>query len=233
MNRREFLLVVPGVALAGCASVGGGSGPSVPAPMLRVGDRWVYNCSDGYRNPVTWVETHQVVAIDGGGISVRVTLVGATMNYDRVERWQAPGIVLTGSIYDDAINRTFKAPYVRYQFPLTPGGAWRQTVRYPNPDNQLESNVSRTVHVGGYESVTTPGGTFNALVMRSFMNVDNNSPFYWPTQCDYVTWYAPEVGAKVKETKYATDQERGDDMGMAIRAQNTVIELASYSKGNG
>ena len=233
MDRREFLLVAPGLALAGCVSVGGSAGPPAPAPTLRVGDRWVYNCADGYRVPVTWVETHQVIAIDAAGIAVRVTLVGPTMNYDRVERWQAPGVVLTGSIYDDAINRTFKAPYMRYQFPLTPGGSWRQTVEYPNPANQLESNVSRSVHVGGYEAVTTPGGTFNALVMRTLMSVDDNNPFNWPTQCDYVTWYAPEVGGKVKETKYATYQERGDDMGMAIRAQNTLIELTSYSKGSG
>ena len=115
-----------------------GAGPPAPAPALRVGDRWVYNCSDGYRVPVTWVETHQVIAMDATGISVRVTLVGPTMDYDRVERWQAPGIVLIGSIYDDATNRTFKAPYTRYQFPLTPGGWWRQTVEYPNPANGLE-----------------------------------------------------------------------------------------------
>ena len=74
--------------------------------------------------------------------------------------------------------------------------------------------MSRSVPVGGYETVTTPGGTFNALVMRTLMSVDDNNPFYWATQCDYVTWYAPEVGGKVKETKYATYQERGDDMGM-------------------
>ena len=35
----------------------------------------------------------------------------------------------------------------------------------------------------------------------------------------------------VKETKYATYRERGDDQGIEIRAQNTLIELAAFSRG--
>jgi phage/plasmid primase-like uncharacterized protein len=36
----------------------------------------------------------------------------------------------------------------------------------------------------------------------------------------------------VRETKYAEYRERGDGMDAAtIRAQNTVIELASYTRG--
>ena len=153
------------------------------------------------------------------------------MNYNRVERWQAPGVIVIGSIYDDAINRDFREPLTRYQFPLTSGGSWRQTVRYPNPANQLVSNVERYVRVGGYETVTTPGGTFNAITMRTIMSVDDNNPFNWPTQCDYVTWWSPDVGAKVKETKYATYRERGDEQAIEIRAQNTTIELTSFSRG--
>lgn len=231
MNRRDFLWLTPAVITGGCVSVGGTAGSPVEAPNIRVGDRWVYTCSDGYRVPVTWTETHQVIRIDASGIAVRVTLSGPTMNYDHVELWQAPGIVRIGSIYDETINRDFKEPLIRYQFPLTGGGSWRQNVQYPNPQNQLVSNVQRYVKVGGYESVSTPGGIFNAITMRTFMSVDDNNPFYWPTQCDYVTWYAPEVGAKVKETKYATYRERGDEQAIEIRAQNTLIELASFSKG--
>ena len=60
MDRRAFLLAAPAVLAAGCVSVGGAAGPPGQAPTLRLGDRWVYNCSDGYRVPVTWVETHEV-----------------------------------------------------------------------------------------------------------------------------------------------------------------------------
>lgn len=231
MDRREFLLAAPALALSGCVSVGGAAGPPAPAPAFRVGDRWVYSCADGFRVPVTWTETHEVVSSDSSGIAVRVTLAGPTMNYERVERWQAPGIVAVGSIYDDALNRNFVSPLIRYQFPLTPGDSWRQNVQYPNPANQLVSNVQRYVRVGGYETVTTPAGTFNAITLRTIMSVDDNNPFNWPTQCDYVTWWAPDVGAKVRETKYATYRERGDEQAISIRAQNTQIELVAFSRG--
>src|SRR4029450_11790571 len=158
MDRRDFLLATPALVVGGCVSVGGAAGPPAAATTVRGGGRWVYNCSDGYRVPVTWVETHEVITIDSTGIAVRVTLVGPTMNYNRVELWQSPGVVAIGSIYDDAINRDFKARLIRYQFPLTPGGSWRQTVLYPNPDNQLVSNVQRYVRVGGYETISTSSG---------------------------------------------------------------------------
>jgi hypothetical protein len=234
MDRRAFLLATPVVLAGGCVSVGGAPGPPAPAPTVRVGDRWVYNCSDGYRVPVTWVETHQVTAVDATGIAVRVTLVGPTMNYSRVELWQAPGVVSIGSVYDDAETREFRSPLVRYQFPLTPGGSWNQNLQNLNPENQLQSQIGRYVKVGGYESVSTPAGTFNAIAMRTIMSVDDNNPFRFPYECNYVTWWAESVGAKVKETKYATYRERGDSMdAVTIRAQNTVIELASYSRAAG
>lgn len=232
MDRRDFLLATPALLAGGCVSVGGAAGPPAPAPTVRVGDRWVYNCADGFRVKVDWVETHEVIGVNANGIAVRVTLVGPTMNYNRVEQWQAPGVVVVGSIYDDAINRDFRAPLVRYQFPLTPNTEWRQSIQYPDPANQLVSNVQRYVKVGGYETVTTPAGTFNAVTMRTLMSVDNNNPFNFPTECDYVTWYAADVGAKVKETKYATYRERGDDQAIQIRAQNTLIELASFARGS-
>ena len=44
MDRRSFLLATPAVLAGGCVSVGGAAGPPAPAPTVRVGDRWVYNC---------------------------------------------------------------------------------------------------------------------------------------------------------------------------------------------
>ena len=71
MDRRTFLVTTPALLAAGCVSVGGAAGPPMPAPVWRVGDRWVYNCSDGFRLPVQWVETHEVTAVDATGIAVR------------------------------------------------------------------------------------------------------------------------------------------------------------------
>src|SRR5512139_2765747 len=78
------------VALAGCAGLEStGSGPAAEAPVFHAGDRWVYRAQDGFRVPVVWTETHEVVAVGADGISVRVTQKGPTVDNERVERWVA------------------------------------------------------------------------------------------------------------------------------------------------
>jgi hypothetical protein len=64
--------------------------------------------------------------------------------------------------------------------------------------------------------------------------VDDNNPFRFPTNCNYVVWWSEQAGAMVRETKYATYRERGDSReAVEIRAQNTTMELASYTRARG
>src|SRR2546430_13067242 len=57
--RCRYLLLLSVLGLVvGCAMLPFEGGPAAPAPMYRVGDRWVYQASDGFRVPATWVETH-------------------------------------------------------------------------------------------------------------------------------------------------------------------------------
>lgn len=231
MDRRSFLLAVPAMAASGCVAVGGTAGPPAPAPVLAVGDRWVYRCADGFRVPVVWDETHEVTAVDATGITVQIAAQGG-VNFERVERLSSPGVVKVGSAYDPAETRNFEPPMVRFQFPLTPNTDWRQNLRNLDPTNQLMSNIGRFVRVGGYETVTVPAGTFNALTMRTLMSVDDNNPFRWPVQANYMTWWAEKAGNIVRMTKVATYRERGGGRdAMEIRAQNTTIELVSWRHG--
>jgi hypothetical protein len=230
VDRRSFLLGTPAV-LSGCVSVGGAAGPAAPSPTWRVGDRWVYNCSDGYRVEVRWTETHEVTAVDATGIAVRVTGQGG-VEFTRMELLSSPGVAKIGAVYDPDETRTFEPPLIRFQFPLTPGAQWSQNLRNFNPQNQLQSNITRFVRVGGYETVIVPAGTFNAITMRTLMSVDDNNPFRWPTNANYMTWWAEAPGNVVRITKYATYLEKGNGIDAAqVRAQNTAIELASYSRG--
>ena len=232
MDRRTFLGALSATAIAGCVSVGGTAGAPVPAPSPRVGDRWTYSARDGFRVTVTWTETHEVMSIAAGAIELRVTLLGETINTVRTERLLAPGIVASGAVFNNDETRDFTPPLQRYRFPLTFGDSWTQNLRNPNPVVGFPSQINRFVRVGGFEQVATPAGTFDAVLLRTLMSVDENNPFRWPFQCNYLTWYAPAVGAMVREVKTATYRERGDGReGIDIRAQNMVVELASWARG--
>jgi len=232
MDRRSFLYATPGLAIAGCAGIGA-SGPPAPAPVWRVGDRWVYSASDGWRSPVTWDETHEVTGIGADGIVVRVTQLGPTVNNVRTERLVSPGVVTVGALFDNETRR-FETPLVRYEFPLTPGARWNQSLHDYNETARKNDPAQRTGIVGGWQQVTTPAGTFDAISMRIYMQVNFDDPFNYPTQCNYEIFWAPAVGAMVKESKYATYRERGGGPeAVEFRAQNATLALTSYRRGAG
>jgi len=224
---------LPVAVLAACAGVGPGgtSGPPIPAPTLHVGDRWVYHAEDGFRVKTVWEETHEIVAMGADGITVRVTQKGATVDSTRTEKWSAPGIVLQGAVYDDETRR-FDPPLIRFQYPLTPGERWNQRTRDLDQPPGPYGPITRTVTVGGFEQVTTPAGTFNALRMRVIMQLDDETFWRFPTQANYEWWYAPEVGALVRQDKRSSWRDKGSQDATAWHpGQNATIELVSYRRG--
>jgi hypothetical protein len=223
--------------LAGCAATdprGDTGGPVAEAPVPAVGARWTYRGREGFRSPLVWEETHEITAAGANGVSVRITLKGPSLDIERHEVWAAPGLVRTGALMDIETRR-FATPLVRYKFPLAPGETWNQWVDNFNERLNRPGQINRYVRVGGWEKVATPAGVFDAIRMRVLMRLDDEEFWRLPTTCNYIVWYAPAVGAPVREEKEAEYWERSDRMdGMgAVRAQHTLLELVSYTPGRG
>jgi hypothetical protein len=63
------------------------------------------------------------------------------------------------------------------------------------------------------------------------MRLDDETFWRWATECNYEIWWAPAVGASVREVKMASYLERGDARDAArFRSQNTVLELTSFKR---
>jgi hypothetical protein len=220
--------------LSGCAGLeSAGSGPAAEAPAYRVGDRWTYRAQDGFLTPERWEETHAISAIGADGIGVRITQKGPSIDVARAEQWSAPGLVQIGAVYDNETRR-FVAPLHRYRFPLAAGETWSQFVDNYNEATKAAGQINRYVRVRGWEKVTTPAGTFDALAMHIVMHLDDEEFWRYATQCNYTVWYAPAVRGVVREEKRAQYLERGGrfDMGAQIRTQNAVVELLSFAPGS-
>ena len=230
MDRRTFMFAAAAASLPGCVAVGGTAGPPAPAPVIRVGDRWVYSARDGFRAPVTWDETHEVIAVDAKGITVRVTQKGPTVDNTRTEQWLSPGIVSVGALFDNE-TRQFKTPLTRFQFPLTGGDRWNQRIDNFNEATQQSGQISRFAQVGGWEKVQLPAGEFDAIRMRVIMRLDDETFWRFATECNYQIWWSPAAGAAVREAKTAQYIDRGDTREpVAHRSQNALLELASYRR---
>ena len=236
LRRRTLLGALPlallGTACATTDSAGDTSGRVAAAPTPKVGARWVYRGREGFRAPLEWEETHEVTGANAEGVVVRVTLKGPYVDVERQEILAAPGLVRTGALMDIETRR-FTTPLIRYRFPLAPGETWNQWVENYNQTSNRTGSINRYVRVGGWEKVRTPAGEFDAIRMRVLMRLDDDEFWRYPTTCNYVIWYAPLVGAPVREEKDAEYRERGDELdgSGAIRAQHTLLELVSFTAG--
>ncbi len=227
-------LVAVAGAMGGCAGIDSpGSGPAAEAPTYRVGDRWVYRAQDGFMTPARWEETHAISAIGGAGIDVRITQKGSSRDVMRAEQWPAPGQVKIGAVYDNETRR-FATPLERDRYPLAAGAAWNQFVTNYDEATQATGQINRYVRVRGWEKVTTPAGTFDAIAMHVIMWLDDEQFWRYATQCNYTVWYAPAVRGVVREEKRAQYREKGGglDAGAVIFTQNALVELVSFTPGS-
>jgi len=237
MSPRNFLtafLLTLASLVAGCTgmeSAGDLAGLVAAAPTYHVGERWVYRAREGFRSPTVWEETHEVTAAGPEGIVVRVTVKGPTIDGVRYESFSAPGVMRQGSLMD-LETRRFATPVDRYRYPLASGETWNQWVNNFNEMTKKEGQINRYVRVGGWEKVSTPAGEFDAIRMRVMMRLDDEEFWRYPTTCNYLIWYAPAVGATVREEKEAQYFEKGEELdgNGAIRSQHTLIELVAYTK---
>jgi len=219
--------------LAGCGGFeSAGSGRAAEAPAYRVGDRWVYHGRDGFRLLTTWEATHTIIAVGAEGIGERVAVKGPSIDLARAELWAAPGRVKIGALYENETRR-FVTPLDRFRFPLAAGATWNQFVDNFDESTKTNGQINNWVHVDGWETVVTPAGTFDTIAMHVVIWLDDETFWRFPTQCNYIVWYAPAVRGIVREIKRASYQEKGGDMdsGARIPTQNTVIELVSFTPG--
>jgi hypothetical protein len=221
-------------ALSGCAGPGSaGSGPAAEAPAYRVGDRWSYHGDDGFRVKTEWDETHELTAIGPEGIAARITLKGG-FDVARSELWSAPGLVKVGAICGDNQTRRFATLLQRDDFPLAAGKSWSQFADNYNEATQQSGQINYWVRVQGWDKVTTPAGTFDAISMNVQMRLDDETFWRYATTCNYIVWYAPSVRGVVREERRAQYVEKGSDNAggaATIRTQFGTVELVSFTPG--
>jgi hypothetical protein len=65
------------------------------------------------------------------------------------------------------------------------------------------------------------------------MQLDDETPFRWPTQVSHYVWYAPAVHGIVLAHNEAFYFEKSIPSPNRIRSQHSVIELTSFTPGGG
>ena len=226
-------LVVAALLLGACgaAGVGGNPGPPVPAPSYRVGDRWTYHGEQGYRQKIVWDETHEIAAIGPDGITVKITAIGPGVDIARTEKWTAPGIVAIGTAFEDETDH-FDPALIRYKFPLESGERWQQRVRDLDKPPNPYGGIVRQVSVGGYESVVTPAGTFDAIKLGVVMTLDDETFYRYASDCTSTIWYSAAARAPVQVQNRSQYREKGEQNGGVYHpGVLSELKLTSFTPG--
>ena len=204
-ERSRILLACAALLLAGCASQSAVQAPmeSVPAPMLRSGESWVYAETTPYNPPRLR--------------TVRFTLEARPQGFELVGRSDRPTDPVTTETIarpwevaadsDGAARRTFDPPLATLRCPLAASTSWKQAVRVTDERGRTLrwSALTRAIR---WERVATPAGEFVALRVEREMNLGDVEPGWNSTQLSDVVWYVPEVGRWVRWEHRSERRER-------------------------
>ena len=173
-------------------------GGRVERPEIRVGDLWRYQITDRLTN-LTEAVSIEVTSVTESRIHTRSSRSSSVA----ASRSTADGVI---EVWDRDWNQlsTGNIVYIPFypalQFPLEPGKQWPGAVQWYSGSGMLKHEV--TTQVTGWERVTVPAGTFDALRMtvRGYIS-ETGTINYYPQSgsISSVIWYAPAIGQIVKK----------------------------------
>ena len=234
MNR--FLLLCTALLAASCASFSQtpppGNPEQVTAPEIRAGDDWNYSLHDGYTKlPRGTVELH-VDSVQRENVSVRVLHEGrqSTHTYTRDWNWRERPMT-------NLQNFRYEPAYAALPFPLAAGKTWQSYVNATDPATGQTNRVRIDGKVLGWERVKVPAGEFDAIVVRRLVWAGNGDTFKSEENISEVDWYAPQLGAVVKQVSNSAHYDRRlgcDERSCSAWVRNdwNVFELTSYRQGS-
>lgn len=171
-------------------------------PVLNPGQQWTYRRTDLWRKEESERFRQELVFEEAGRWLVRWTILNSD---DATRRGSITGEYLNPENHGFADLR-MKGQHEPLRFPLTPGKSW--SFDYSMQNNVKLTRISQTATVKGWESVSVPAGSFQALrVEHSGSYNASDGDYQWSGRIRETYWYAPAVRRIVKREYQDT---RGD-----------------------
>lgn len=174
----------------------------IEAPVYTAGDFWVYEQANKIKYTILVIETRE-----NSTVVESSTRPGVRLELDR-------NLTIIGVAGPQAELLSSLKGWQMLNFPLFVGKKWKYTAQgndgFGNPAMQTVE-----VKVKKLTTVTTPAGTFDALIIDTCWRNNNDG---W-TGCGVRFWYAPQVGRIIK-------RETPSDWPAQVR--NKDFELISY-----
>jgi len=156
---------------------------------LKEGNQWTYTMSNGMQM------TTRIVGFENVG-EVRCAVAETTMGFQTTQECLAADAQGIKSYLARMQGQELRydPPVLRIKLPYREGDTWEATV------NQFGMPMTTSLQSIGSEPVQTPAGTFDAIKIRSSMNVPGQGPM------TSIIWYADGVGP-VRQVMQMAGQE--------------------------
>ena len=194
----------------------------VEVPTIKVGDAWTFDRTDGLKNVKEYTSLVTVTAVTDTEMRSTAT---------RSDNGQIATIIrnkeLNRLATETTIGKSVADPYYpSYSFPLEIGKTWDKEVTFTRsnePDWKVVTSLKG--RVVGWEKVTVPAGSFNALRIEvlGFYHGWKGSASgagRWSGRSIDTAWYAPEVKNIVKSIY--------EESGGAMYSSKVIFELVEY-----
>ena len=196
MQRRAYRFRIAAAllaaALGGCAALPPVGAP-VAAPEPRPGDEWTWAVFDGFRGYGIGELHQRVKAVDGDTVTVEARRGDATQALAHTREWNPrAGVTPAGD------EVAYDPPLPLFRFPLADGARWTGIVTATDRRTGARFPVWVQARVLGRETVATPAGEFDAVVIHRVIEIGDEN--IWRTHTVVVEreWYAPTAGRGVR-----------------------------------
>jgi hypothetical protein len=178
---------------------------------VRQSATWTYKSTGGPAGEYSFTDTISSVRDDGFTLSTQIGDLTRTQGWTcsaegltALQLGGAPAAMLNSQEIEMSLDVT-NASGVAFPNQINPGDQWQQTldvqgtVTFMNEEAAASGEAQMNFSAVGYESVTVPAGTFEALKVEVDVTLNVDATYEGITlpvsfSGDYTYWFAPGVG---------------------------------------
>jgi hypothetical protein len=195
----------------------------VPAPRVRVGDRWRYGVVDLYRNELIDELTMQLVTT---APQLRLSVIAGDGKPRTDEVYSGAWTAIQDPFYD--LPAIFRTPNPVLPSPLEQGARSRLTNVWKPPGESGWLFWSEWIDALQWERVRVPAGEFTALRVLRRIAYDHPDVFRLSNERLETLWYAPQVNRWVKREWTGSYRWSGMRMQATLRDDWVEHRLLEY-----
>ncbi len=174
------------------------AGP-LPAPTVRVGDRWRYRLVEQLRGEWLDEPTWEVVET---GPELRLTVTGRRDGPPQQERFSQAWSVLEETLY--GVSHAYETAVPMVPSGVQSGASARTATSWTEPGAPRRRRWSQQLWARRWESVQVPAGRFDCLRIERVIALEVPDAFRLNSTRTDTLWYAPRVNRWVQRELHGT-----------------------------